>query len=219
MKVPRSFHQIWLGPAEIHSDMIAWAVRLRELHPSWAYKLWREGKEPGTLVCENETLRARWPDLLARACHYTQQSNIWRYEVVLAQGGVYLDCDVEPFRNIELLIAEHEAFIGTHWTGGLFYTSSFFGAVPAHPWLEETLQRLPERDPKIGYSMGDRYLTEMVHAHPEVFRCPREAFVSWYQPRAARERKDIVPEAGKGCYAVHHWSSCWYSTGYQAIAR
>lgn len=218
MYIPRIFHQIWLGPAEIHPDMLMWAARLRELHPNWTYKLWREGKEPGTLVCGAETLHAHRPDLLGRACHYTQQSNIWRYEVVYTQGGVYLDCDVEPFKNLEPLIADHTAFVGTHWNGGIAYATSFFGAVAQHPWLKEAIDRLPEQDPRVGYSMGDRFLSSIVHTHPEVFRCPRETFVSWYQPRPARVRQDLIPTSCTDCYAVHRWSSCWHPTGYKPLA-
>jgi mannosyltransferase OCH1-like enzyme len=143
-----------------------------------------------------------------------QQTNIWRYEVVLAQGGIYSDCDVEPLRNVEPVVVECDAFVATLWRlsrQGTCYSAALFGAMPDHAWMRETVEGLGGKDPKVTFSMGDLYLTETVRKHPEVLCCPREVFTARWDFDDDRMRNGNVPE---GCYAVHRWSSRWFPAGY-----
>ena len=134
--IPKIFHQIWLGPAPMHPMMLRWREAWKKLHPGWTLKLWRGGKD-NTLVCGDERLTAYYPDLLARACHYSQQTNIWRLEVLLVQGGVYLDTDMQPLKNIEPAIADLDAFVMPMYLEPEKYSSALLGATPKHPWIAD----------------------------------------------------------------------------------
>lgn len=115
MKIPRTFHQIWLGDQPMHPLMVVWRRRWIDLHPNWRFAFWREGKEPATLgpatlTCEHTEIKSSWPELLARSCHLAQRANIWRYEIVNRFGGVYIDTDIEPLRPLDDLLTDLEAF-------------------------------------------------------------------------------------------------------------
>src|SRR3981081_4734885 len=83
MSIPRTLHQIWLGPKPApQADMESWREKHRA--PAWTYKLWHEGNLP--------TLRHR---ALFDAFHgvYHAQADILRYEILYRFGGIYVDAD------------------------------------------------------------------------------------------------------------------------------
>ena len=239
MKIPKVLHQIWLGPRPMHPLMVSWRERLAALHPGWELNLWREGGGPATLTCGRLEIASSYPELLARACHLSQRSNIWRYEIVSRFGGVYLDTDVEPLRPFDDLLAGLEAFVarktqapqvGFCWQRALnvpplAYVTGLFGCVPGHPWTAELLACLTARDPSASLSMGTDYFTSVTLRHPKVTLLPErsmlfEAPADWAE--AKREKR--VPEAvyrggGPELRAVHHWSSLWYPTGFEPLSR
>ena len=105
--IPRILHAWWGGPelpAEGRSHLAAW----QEMHPEWELKLWTPETTP----------RLRHQDLYDNPAKYSPKSNIWqwrsdlaRYEILLDEGGVYIDCDLRPLRPIDELITE-KAFSG-----------------------------------------------------------------------------------------------------------
>ena len=119
-KIPKIFHQIWLGDHPMHPLMVDWRRRWVDLHPGWRFDFWREGHRPeghrpegsapATLTCDHAEIESSRPELLARACHQAQRANIWRYEIVARFGGVYVDTDIEPIRPLDDLLGGLEAF-------------------------------------------------------------------------------------------------------------
>ena len=185
------------------------------MHPGWIMQLWTQDGED--VVCGEERVVSKHPDLLAKACHLSQRSNIWRYELIEQFGGVYLDCDMEPIKNIEPLIKDEAAFAGklTTWLDGKLQTlvsTSIFGAQAGHPWLEELVARMPERDPAKRSSLGNPYLTMITVEHPEVALFESDVFY----PKVKFGPVNAV-EVPATTYAVHHSSGRWYPGSYQSI--
>lgn len=210
--IPRIFHQVWLGDAPLHPLMVQWAQRWRDLHPTWAYKLWR-GDGPTTIVCGTECVETRWPDLLQRACHRSQQSNIWRYELIAQQGGVYLDTDMAPLASIDSVIENRDAFVTSQWHDAI--CNACFGARPGHPWMASAVEHLVDCDPAISLSMGAKFAHEMYLRHQaEVHRFPREVFLFYPHRDFAVSDRLVVPET----LAVHRWSCFWHPTGYAPLS-
>ena len=54
MKIPRIFHQIWLGRQPMPIEFLEWQKTWTSLNPSWTLKLWTEDNLPDS----------RWPDLV-----------------------------------------------------------------------------------------------------------------------------------------------------------
>lgn len=210
MPIPYIFHQIWLGDAEMHPRMLEWIARWRDLHPNWTHKLWRDVNAT-TIACGKETLQSRWNDLLQRSCHFAQRSNIWRYELIEQQGGVYLDTDMEPRANIETWLGERDAFI-TSQAMRDSVSGACFGARKHHPWMIDAVNSLNSRNPTSHTSMGDNFAHELYLRHREsVDRAPCEVFMCFEHRDFAIADRLATPQT----LAFHRWSCFWHPTGYR----
>jgi hypothetical protein len=160
--------------------------------------------------------------LLDRACHLSQRSNIWRYEIVQEYGGLYVDTDIEPVRPIDDLVAESSQFTVSYLREPDHYACSFFGAVPRHAWLDDLVERLPAQDPTISLSMGSAYFTKVTRDHLDVSILPGISVVHdhnpWTQPAGVVPGVDDARRSSNpATYAVHHWSSNWFPKGFEKL--
>ena len=114
MLIPKIIHYIWLGNKPMHPLMIQWRLKWASLHPTWKVKVWHEvGGLPNTqLACEDEILECRHPGYLRKCPTLAKRSDVWRYDLLEQQGGIYLDTDFEPLKCIEPLVNELKAFAG-----------------------------------------------------------------------------------------------------------
>lgn len=208
MQIPKIFHQIWLGGQVMPECFLNYRASWLRHHPDWDHRLWTEKDLPPS----------KFPQLLQRSCHLSQRSNIHRYELLLAFGGVYVDTDFEACENIEPLIEDCDAFVGETRKvfGDPVYNPAIMGCVPGHPLLAELVDYLPTQNAAQSKSLGSRYLTHFVRRFPSVKRFPPEIFYPYdtsamiaKQPRNAAE----FPTA----WAVHHWSSQWWDPSFRRI--
>jgi mannosyltransferase OCH1-like enzyme len=229
MLIPKVIHYIWLGSKAMHPLMIQWRNKWAAIHPGWQIKIWREdGDLPAhCLVCDDEIIECRYPEFLARCPTYAKRSDVWRYEILDQQGGVYMDTDFEPVKNIEPLIVEAVAFAGLcdtryGWDDanpqGFIKTEvacSIMGSVAHHPWLQELVAGVPNQDAVAQLSLAFPYLTQITAHHPDVSVFPQATFypVAW-DTYALGGKRSLVKEAlPPETYAVHRWSSCWFPDG------
>lgn len=231
--IPRLLHFIWLGLGPVPEVLHGWVARWHELNSpdGWEVVLWTDdtGLEilsPWTMVnrhslCCGPVLRSRHTDLLSRACHLAQRSNIWRYAVVERYGGVYLDTDVEPRRPVGNVLDNLEAFAVPHLDDPTYLANSAFGAVPGHPWVRDLVDKLPTRDPATSLSMGSLYLTETTARHPGVTKLDPLVFHHDMNPwtvqsglRGSFNREYPPPTVG-----VHHFAGYWHKGGFVPIRK
>lgn len=138
MSIPRTIHRIWIaGSPPMPADMVENGARWAELNPAWTVKLWGG------------------PDFRMRnACLYRNapahdalryRSDLLRLEVLLREGGVYVDADIRPLRPLDELVDGHEAvaaYSPDRWNGKAIVSNAFLGAAPGHPWLERCVRKM-----------------------------------------------------------------------------
>jgi hypothetical protein len=98
-------------------------------------KLWTEGNLP---PLSNG-------DLLPSCSCLGQQSDLVRYEVLLREGGVYVDTDMECVRNIETLIQYGEFFAlrrDPRFRTREAFSNAMFGATKGNPIMAEVVGNL-----------------------------------------------------------------------------
>jgi mannosyltransferase OCH1-like enzyme len=224
--IPKILHYVWLGTGSMHPLMLEWQWRWAALHPGWLVKTWRQvsGLPPHLLACEDEVVECRCPSYLSRCPTPAKQSDVWRYDILEQLGGVYLDADVEPVKNIEPLLENTRAFAGLcqtfyHWNESaidnvpaLEVGCSIMGATAHHPWLRDLCSGTPSQDPEAVISLSFPYLTEVTAKHPDVRLLDPTVFypLTWNRYSQEDHRKlnnEVLPES---TYAVHRWSSTWY---------
>jgi hypothetical protein len=175
--IPRVFHMIWLGQnRRPHQN---WASRLEELHPKWEVKIWSG-------------------DALA-GCPYSfhdlrQASNWLRLQLLWRHGGVYLDCDIEPLRNIEPLLAGLDAAVTPMPNGRV--CNSFLAASPGHPWIGTCCDLLLTADPDGYMSMSSSLVMRALEKHQDVMSLPLGAI---------RQDPSGIGHPAGDSYAIHHF--------------
>ncbi len=199
--IPRLLHFVWLGTAPLPPAYARYRESWQENHPEWRVKVWRDDDLP--------TLRNQ--AIFDAATTLAQKADIARYEIVLREGGVYVDADVECLKPLTPLIAGVHAFAA--WEDQEFVCNAIFGATSGHPLLRETVARIPmsiASRPNAGVvdQTGPRLLTEVAtelsYDGTPISLFPPEVFYPYHYTEYHR-RHEYFPRS----YAVHHWSGSW----------
>jgi mannosyltransferase OCH1-like enzyme len=232
--LPRILHYVWLGSQPMHPLMDEWREKWRQIHPGWKINVWKQVDGcPEHLLKndERQLIECRIPEYLAQCPTLSKRSDVWRYEILEQLGGVYLDTDFEPIKNIESHLEEISAFAGlcttlydwdaNHQNGKtkIEIGCSIIGSLPHHPWVRELVRQTPSRDPIAKLSLASPFLTEVTGRHPEVQLFAPDVFYPVPWDRCALEGRrspdgDVIPDTA--C-AVHRWSSCWFPNGLKPI--
>jgi mannosyltransferase OCH1-like enzyme len=210
--IPRILHMIWLGPP-MPEHLVAYGRRWQELHPDWEFRLWREGD-------------LRWlanQDLFDRAAELSPRnvgqfaSNIARYEILLREGGVYTDCDMEPRRPIDVLLEGTDCFTAWHpatenYDDRTYLTNALMGAVPGHPVFASLVDGIAESvESNAGlrsiFTTGVRYMTRRLRAEGLIDAMTVYPAVTFY-PYGTDELDDAqAADAYPESFAVHRWNN------------
>jgi hypothetical protein len=150
--IPKVLHVVWLEPRALPKKMLAsWIER----HPGWEINVWSETLEA---VCF-PTLRLRgreeFPLGALEECYYDaptteERSFVLRYAILLKEGGVYINPDLECVASLEPLLAAHDFFCGLAIPGHTFQSSSvqpgceLIAAAKEHPILASATEWMRE---------------------------------------------------------------------------
>ena len=211
MKIPRIFHQIWLGRQPMPIEFLEWQKTWTNFNPGWDLKLWTE----------DNLFPTRWPDLVRKAHGYAHLSDIYRYEILLREGGIYIDTDFECLKPIEPLIADREAFVALKNCHPTIINSAISGGVPSHPLFRQLVEDMGSANMEDKHSLGSPYLTSHVEKLSDLNarKGLRLIPASLMNPSAyefheeRRYRKEDFPKA----YCLHHWSSQWLPIGFAKL--
>jgi len=190
--IPKVFHRIWFGPNPMPLLYEGFWEQWQELHPAWEFKTWTYANLP-PLVNQFafDDCGVRWPALSRYHDGIEQEvmrADIAAYDLVFQFGGVYLNCDMEPLKSFEPVVAGVEAFAG--WERPYFVGNAVFGATPHHPFFGDILEALPHRVEQglvMENATGTKLITETYR------RNPRD--VTMY----------TTDDLYDGGFAKHHW--------------
>ena len=99
LRIPRVFHQIWVGPEPLPEEFVAYQRTWLTYNPGWKLQLWTEENLPPDLERREVYEKLRVP---------AERADILRVELLWRFGGVYIDTDFECLRPIEGLLHEVE---------------------------------------------------------------------------------------------------------------
>lgn len=194
--VPRTIHHVWVG-GPMPDELAAYRQTWIDLHPAWEHRLWGDS-DLGWLT--NRDMFDRAEEFTDRVGQF--RSDVARYEILARYGGVYVDCDMEARRPIDVML-EHGCWAAWE-TDGAWINNAVIGAVPGHPLFADLIRRLPanveaHRRSQPNRMTGPQFFTPLAVAYGIEVRPSAEFFpYRWDQlDRAGRE----FPDA----YAVHHW--------------
>jgi len=191
----------------------------RQVHKDWTYMLWTD--ENISQVHGNGSLVNQvWFDRFQSSKNLL--SDISRFEILLAFGGVYVDVDTECLRPFEgFHDRNHECWAGREMEVNTFaefkvglLNSANMGCVRGSRVMEEMVRNLKFTDwSKMAWiSAGPYYFTRITQQlNLSVQVMPYNAFYPYHHTthmitELARpeERVNLI---ASGVYAIHHWGT------------
>lgn len=192
--IPKVFHRIWISNNPMPAEYVYFGQKWLDLHPGWKMIHWTDWNlfEPmNRAQYEAATVPAMKCDILC-------------VEALYNFGGVYLDCDFEPLKNIEPLIENLDAFSATE--GGGIISGGIMGSTPGHFAFKSIIEAIPESirsKPGVGINgvTGPGFRTAYLGGIKVFSRDLFYPYGYWEKER----RHEEFPAA----YAVHHWGNSW----------
>jgi len=199
LRIPRIFHQIWVGSQPLPRDFVAYQRTWLTHNPGWQLELWTDANLPADLVRREVYDTLRVP---------AERADILRVELSWRMGGVYIDTNFECLRLLEGLLQDVDFFVA--YLNQHCINTAIMGAVPWHPLLGRALQEMKPRH-YYGYdkaAAGSVFFDRLVKQYPEVKIFDRQ----WFYPATPVDRA--------GALAVHHGARSWREPdSFQEIAQ
>ena len=155
-RVPKVIHQTYHEvndlPLEIQNNII----KIQQLNPLWEYRLYSDTD------MESVILKNYGPDMLR--CfnqidpdYGPARADLFRYLLMYAEGGVYLDIKSSMNVSLDNLLSEDDLFVLSKWNddkgvlgrhtelldvGGYEYQQWFIITVPGHLFLKAVIERV-----------------------------------------------------------------------------
>ena len=137
---------------------------------------------------------------------YACQADIIRYVAVQKLGGIYVDTDVECYRNINDLLTDTLEFIGLRPHGGNWMTNAFFGSKANSQVLKKVINNIRGGLNRVKNPYGPTYLTRHVRRHFD--------FVTGVVDQVKRDDVKVLPSEfwghkNKDAYCKHYFKASW----------
>lgn len=196
--IPRILHRTVPETTTVEVDLF-WE-RATELHPGWQMLEHRDPLDP-----------VDWPetgDLWTRCTSGAQRAGLIRLEALWRWGGVYLDSDVEPYRNLEPLLAL-EGFAA--WEDRKVAPDAVLAARPQHPAVAIMLERARAEvvAGRGAWASGPGVTTSVLPGRPDWLLLPPGSFYPYHYTDKATKRDEDHAAAQPWAFAAHHWHHSW----------
>lgn len=129
--IPKKIHYCWFGNKKM-TDLHKWCIESWHRYcPDYEIKEWNE---TNCDISETDYTRQAY-----EAGKFGFVPDYFRLKILVANGGIYLDTDVELFRNLDDLLYQ-PAFVGVERCGTI-NMGGMSGSVPGHPMIQEILEK------------------------------------------------------------------------------
>ncbi|MDE7467304.1 MAG: glycosyl transferase [Muribaculaceae bacterium] len=131
--IPKILHYCWFGRGEKPADFLKFLESWRRACPDYEIREWNEDNFDVNI---NSYCREAY--LTRNFAHVSDVCRVW---VLLTHGGVYLDTDVEVYRDFGPLL-HLDSFLGVEST---LVGTGVMGSVPRAEWLKAFMQYYDSR--------------------------------------------------------------------------
>lgn len=182
-------HRIWVGPP-MPERLAQIGVQWKDMLPGWGHRLWGDD-DLGWLA--NRDLYDRAEALVPKDAVGQFRADIARYEILAQFGGVYVDCDLEPLRDITDLHA-HQAWAGWE-VQDRFVGNTILGGQPGAPFFTEAVEALPgsveaNAGRRPNRMSGPHFTTRLYRKHGGLHVYPQQFFYPYAHDQLDRHHDD-----------------------------
>lgn len=199
--IPRIIHQIWIGPKPRPKKLMD---GYRDMHPDWTYILWTE-KNLKYLTWKNQKHIDEMPE-------WNGKADLYRYELLLRFGGVWMDADSECLAPFDDFFLENDSFAiyeNEKHRGGLV-ACGVIGATPGNELMRlcvDEIHSMPRLDTPAWWSVGPVFFTWVVGKH----QYPIKVYPGhWFIPNHYTGEVYSGPDK---IYADHKWGTAKHLYG------
>lgn len=197
MLIPKIFHRIWLGPNPMPQEFVEYGESFKRLHPDWKFELWTSLRLPSLI---NRSL-------FDRGWHWSEKSDIVRYEVLDQFGGFYVDTDVECVKSFNDLL-QWEFICGQQPPD--YISTAIMGCEPHNLITSTIIKEFPasfkERpNDYMRRSVDILQRTISLHRHKLNLQVEPPSTFFPYNWNEMHRKGERFPDA----HAIHHWAGSW----------
>lgn len=205
--IPKLLHYCWFGGSPESQRSRDCKESWTRILPEYEIRRWDERNSPMHIAyMRNAAAHQKWANM----------SNYVRLHALVAEGGIYLDTDVEVIKPFDDLL-NTPAFVGCE-SKTPKVNSAVCGSMSGHPLFKGMLSVIERRFPgdENANKTGPELLTFLLHNRglTEYFETPRSIanvvvfpiryfypfhFTGSFTPRC------ITPDT----YTIHHWEKRW----------
>lgn len=239
---PLSIYRLWLGPADMPAIYVEYGYEWARLNPGWTViDLFGQGVGPENVDAPqpyNYNVEYFHPDLLINQNVYdelalgaispidtmdpgvaicTQRADVVGYELVYKNGGMYVNCDMQPLNPLHLLpVPMGQAMVARE--DPKFLSNAAMAAPQGHPFFGYVIKQLQERffqnrwkpmNKVTGpWLLTECYMDWKLRDEPGVFVPRTEAFnyANYIDvPLGGNADRWITEARSRGAVAIHHW--------------
>ncbi len=227
--IPKIVHFIWVGPHPFPEDSITNITSWVDQHPDWTFKFWTDRLRPAPhakmeVILINETHFLDLYDLYLGSENFAEQSDLLRYEILLHEGGVYVDHDVYCYRPFDCFHDNLDFYCGVEplheplLSTSVSVCNNIIGSRPDHPILKICHQVVREHWHCIGNAFPGNDVESIV------YRIGYRSFAAFDSSvklgmKQGNFRNIVLPsgflnklDGDYGYYAHHFYASTWFDT-------
>ncbi|CAF1361619.1 unnamed protein product [Rotaria sordida] len=207
--IPRIFHFIWLNNNSLSDNSQRYLELWKKYHPNWKIFLWTHE----TIINRKLSLYNQ-KHFQNSIRNFRQASDILRYEILYQYGGIYIDLDFEPLKNLEILLHGIQAFVA--YESEYFICNGIFGAIPGHELTQRLIIQLESNwalyeNGTINQQTGPYYITKQVKIMQQEEKTTMKDGFQIFAPHIffpyAWYEKDPGHPYDPLAFAVHHFRS------------
>lgn len=193
--IPKLLHFIWLG-----DNIPPFPKMFRDMNPDWKTVFWGE----------NDLLWLQNQELFDNSTsHKNMQSDLARVEILYRFGGVYMDCDIVPFKPLGDFMTDLDlvAFYENEEIKPGQINNCVMGSHPKHPvWIDiinfyKTLKP-PKKNTWVANYTGPVAITPYLKKYKATALPSKIFYPEWLNKRNSNPRSIDYPDS----YGYHLWS-------------
>jgi FkbM family methyltransferase len=193
------FHRIWFGSDPIPGDYEDYWRAWQRQHPDCEFITWTD-RDTDILTLSKPALD-RFSSHVARA-------DLARYEILFRFGGIYVDCDIMPYRHFSPSDLSSQLTVCNETESTDYCSIGFIGAPEGHPLFRELIDHIVESEvdeARPNVTTGPWLFGERLKTHPHR-RLPTSAFYPYLydEPFSSIRKKDLDDTLG-----IHVWGGAW----------
>ncbi|WP_081974360.1 glycosyltransferase [Sphingomonas taxi] len=194
-----TFHRIWFGDATIPERYEQYWRAWQRQFPQCRFVTWTDADIDRLPLSR---------DRLQEFTSHATRADLARYEILHAEGGIYLDCDIRPHLPFAVDDMTSRLTVCNETEATDYCSIGFIATPPGHPLFLELTNHIlqsPIDETRPNVSTGPWLFGAALQRHPHR-RLPPAAFYPYLydEPLAATRMRDLDQTFG-----VHIWGGSW----------